>query len=461
MERICVLAAVLATGCGAGPAPVESSAGPAADSAGGETPQVAASAPAAPSTSTNAADGVPDPDDVDGDGFSDGVDMCPLLHAISEDGCPQHLRTDEAGADILQEPRIEFRRGTAAPRESALPVLETLRGVLDAHRALHIRIEAHTFDRGDLDQNLELSLRRAEAVAEFLTSRGVERDRLEVYGCGKYRPRYSVRGRNRFDNRRVELKVLRPLPRTGYPSTRGCVEVKAEAEADTASGSDSGTDADSVTAPVTAADSDTDTLTDTNSGTDTATDAGPVAATATDSDSVTAPVTATAADAATDSGSATDSATDSAADPASGDRDGDGVGDGRDRCPRAPGPRAARGCPKRHALQLEHGRIGLKRRVHFVGRGAELKRRSGKVLGEVAATLQANPTLCTTVEVRTPSLERSAARAAAIRDYLVERGVAAERLRAAGCPGRRMDVEMRVAEGAPCPTPADGCKPAN
>lgn len=68
-------------------------------------------------------------------------------------------------------------------------------------------IEGHTDSLGGVPFNLELSRRRAEAVAAFLSSQGVERARVEVRGFG---PSIPLPGRRADDprNRRVEAKLI-------------------------------------------------------------------------------------------------------------------------------------------------------------------------------------------------------------------------------------------------------------
>ena len=50
------------------------------------------------------------------------------------------------------------------------------------------KIEGHSDTAGPDEYNLDLSLRRAEAVRQFLVSEGIEFDRLEVAGLGESRP---------------------------------------------------------------------------------------------------------------------------------------------------------------------------------------------------------------------------------------------------------------------------------
>lgn len=64
-------------------------------------------------------------------------------------------------------------------------------------------IEGHTDAQGSREYNIDLSRRRAEAVADYLASLGVSRDRLDVRGFGYDRP-LPGRSASAQENRRVE-----------------------------------------------------------------------------------------------------------------------------------------------------------------------------------------------------------------------------------------------------------------
>lgn len=94
----------------------------------------------------------------------------------------------ELGSDVL----------TAAARQNAKAFAEALlRPELASKRVM---IEGHTDAQGNRDFNVELSKRRAQAVADYLTELGVSADRLEVKGFGPDRPRST----SASENRRVE-----------------------------------------------------------------------------------------------------------------------------------------------------------------------------------------------------------------------------------------------------------------
>ena len=73
--------------------------------------------------------------------------------------------------------------------------------------AKRFRIEGHTDSSGSRALNLDLSKRRAQAVADYLASLGVNSARLEVRGYGPDKPlaRHSA---SSPENRRVEAELL-------------------------------------------------------------------------------------------------------------------------------------------------------------------------------------------------------------------------------------------------------------
>lgn len=84
-----------------------------------------------------------------------------------------------------------------------------------------VKIEGHTDTRGGDSENSELSRERAQAVLDYLVSKGVPPRMLEAVGHGATQP-LVVEGaheENRLQNRRVEFRVLvrRPASERGQP----------------------------------------------------------------------------------------------------------------------------------------------------------------------------------------------------------------------------------------------------
>ncbi len=72
--------------------------------------------------------------------------------------------------------------------------------------AMEFSVEGHTDGLGSKTYNQSLSARRAEAVVQFLSNRGVAKQRLKPKGFGESRPIKS--DPNHPGNRRVETRAL-------------------------------------------------------------------------------------------------------------------------------------------------------------------------------------------------------------------------------------------------------------
>ena len=74
---------------------------------------------------------------------------------------------------------------------------------------LRIELAGHTDDRGSENYNKVLSTQRAEAVRQYLISKGVSSERLVAVGYGETKPVLpNDTDEGREANRRVELKAL-------------------------------------------------------------------------------------------------------------------------------------------------------------------------------------------------------------------------------------------------------------
>lgn len=79
--------------------------------------------------------------------------------------------------------------------------------VFKKYEDTNILIEGHTDDSGADDYNMELSKKRANAVADYLVSQGISRSRLTAKWYGETQPKYPNDDENRAKNRRVELAI--------------------------------------------------------------------------------------------------------------------------------------------------------------------------------------------------------------------------------------------------------------
>ncbi len=169
-------------------------------------------------------DGCPEPDN-DEDGLADGVDQCPMQPEDrdgfqDEDGCPEPgpeaAVVTVTDTRILISERIYFDFDQETIRNVSLPLLDQVaEAIEDLPRNRRIRVEGYSDSAGDDQYNLDLSYRRARSVVEYLSSRGVARERLDYVGYGEANPvapNDSAEGRAL--NRRVEFTILEPGERT-------------------------------------------------------------------------------------------------------------------------------------------------------------------------------------------------------------------------------------------------------
>jgi outer membrane protein OmpA-like peptidoglycan-associated protein len=105
--------------------------------------------------------------------------------------------------------KIRFREGVAEFEAEADEPLHAVLKELLRDRGLRVLVKAFADGtEGDADT---LSLRRATLVVDWLTARGVERERLMPRGCGARRPlTFGNTAVERGMNRRAELVRLAP-----------------------------------------------------------------------------------------------------------------------------------------------------------------------------------------------------------------------------------------------------------
>lgn len=102
---------------------------------------------------------------------------------------------------------IYFDTNKATLRYESAPVLQEMATVLNNNPDLHVYVVGHTDDTGELDYNMELSSRRAKAVADYLTGKlDVNANQVEAHGAGPLAPvAANSLEKGRQQNRRVEM----------------------------------------------------------------------------------------------------------------------------------------------------------------------------------------------------------------------------------------------------------------
>ncbi len=191
--------------------------------------------------------------DRDNDGVPDDQDMCPdtpRFSVLNISGCPDQeverqspsevqtlvaeerspLRQEEVepkGQSVQQKNlmnsefiaakdeiaeldllSIDFKKSSAELSEIAMIVLDLLADTMLEYQAVKVQVKVHTNDTGEAEENLQLSIKRANVIKKYMVEQGVERMRIAAEGYGESKPIASNKtSKGRAQNRRVEVIV--------------------------------------------------------------------------------------------------------------------------------------------------------------------------------------------------------------------------------------------------------------
>jgi outer membrane protein OmpA-like peptidoglycan-associated protein len=107
---------------------------------------------------------------------------------------------------VFEDVHFDFDRYSLRPE--ATRALDEAISALQQQPELRLEIEGHTCNIGTAEYNLALGERRAHAVRDYLTGRGISTDRLRTVSYGEERPKHdNAREETRRLNRRAALVV--------------------------------------------------------------------------------------------------------------------------------------------------------------------------------------------------------------------------------------------------------------
>lgn len=129
----------------------------------------------------------------------------------------EEMKRDIAGAKIErigEGIKITFASGIlfdvdkSAVKPNAEIDLQKLAGILNKYEDTEVLVEGHTDASGSEDHNMDLSLRRAQSVANFMELQQVKATRFHIMGYGETQPVASNEtAEGRQQNRRVEIAI--------------------------------------------------------------------------------------------------------------------------------------------------------------------------------------------------------------------------------------------------------------
>ena len=133
-----------------------------------------------------------------------------VIHVIDNVLIPGTIKTEIALNQIVGSDPVLFAVGSPFIAESSKPVLQRIAEILIDNPEGNLEVEGHSDTDGPEDINLDLSKSRAEAVMEFLISKGVDPSRISAVGYGETRLKIDpeVTAQDRADNRRIEFRVV-------------------------------------------------------------------------------------------------------------------------------------------------------------------------------------------------------------------------------------------------------------
>ena len=105
---------------------------------------------------------------------------------------------------------IYFDYDKATFKTESYSDLNKLESMLRENSRIKVEISGHTDNYGHWQYNRTLSQKRAEAVKDFLTKKGIDPRRIKAVGYGESKPLATNddEDEGRELNRRVEFKVL-------------------------------------------------------------------------------------------------------------------------------------------------------------------------------------------------------------------------------------------------------------
>lgn len=149
--------------------------------------------------------------DSDNDGVEDKLDPCPNTPGPKENrGCPVVEKKDREKLELAVK-AVKFETGKAVLKKESNKILSDMAEILTRYPYYNLRIEGHTDSQGKDESNMLLSEKRAQACADFLTAKGIDKTRFLVKGFGETKPVADNKtATGRTQNRRVEFELVLP-----------------------------------------------------------------------------------------------------------------------------------------------------------------------------------------------------------------------------------------------------------
>lgn len=105
---------------------------------------------------------------------------------------------------------VKFKKETLMLSPDGVATLDRLVRYLMDNTKTKIKVTVHTAELGSKSANFDLSLQRANNVANYLSKQGIKERRIKYYGYGQYLPLVSSKTPNStVINSRIEISVYK------------------------------------------------------------------------------------------------------------------------------------------------------------------------------------------------------------------------------------------------------------
>ncbi|WP_028282156.1 OmpA family protein [Olleya marilimosa] len=146
--------------------------------------------------------------DTDGDGFPDNKDNCPDVKG-TDNGCPLVVKEVEPVVNPIEgERKVYFAYDSAELDLNAKIILDQLTSNMTKDATYNVSIVGHADNKGGVNYNYNLSVKRAQAIKAYLVSKGLASDTITTTGVGETQPASSnTTAAGRAENRRGVLTI--------------------------------------------------------------------------------------------------------------------------------------------------------------------------------------------------------------------------------------------------------------
>ena len=123
---------------------------------------------------------------------------------VSTAAAPPELQMDETG--LRTQRSVYFDVDTAAIKAEFNPALRAHGRYLAAHPKSRVRIEGNADERGALDYNSVLGMKRAENVRRSIIAQGASEKQVSIKSLGKLKPKLTGHDEESWaENRRADI----------------------------------------------------------------------------------------------------------------------------------------------------------------------------------------------------------------------------------------------------------------